>query len=1123
MKKVYLPFFALLTCLGMQAQTIFEENFETSSTVDAASPIGTQAGWTTINGYSGSTMKFNWFNKVGNPEKPDINGAHCAAIEASRLSAEDEGCGPREEILLSPEISLDGTCQLQFSFVVSPMHYIDNSRYDLQVRVVEDGNIDGAETIFSLHNEKMLRESGITQFPILGWDVQTARIDLSDFKDSKVKLAFVFKMFREIGNSAYVDDISVHKFTPPTAPVPSLSLTRYDFKQMYVGEKRFSDVFTLTNTGTDGLKINSIELPNGVTSTLKTGSVDLLRNQSVDFRLLYTASMTSASAGNVVLHTTGGDATIAIAASKELVPEGLTFEGFEEYFPAAGWVSDGWGPSSSIVLEGERSASCDGGYGRCTLRSPKLDLTDGGSVTFTYFNYYTSDDPDSAPEYDITLEVSYDGGSTWTTKWTSDYMYHLNNVYDETVDLGLGTDESYIRWCYPPVESDDEGAFPHSNFVLDRVLLPNVVGADGTPGRTTLLSPENGAEQIYPKNVLLTWGPAQFAKGYKLYVGTNTECNDLVDGQDLGKAYRYELPQLDYETTYRWKVVAYNDKGDATSTPTWRFTTQKDASVAEYPYEENFSADRTLPVGWKTETTDYSSYNWSTSPYLPTYSFGGNTYPVVLCSWLNTGKTNFLESPEFKLPDDRSMAITFVWGDYHPLDLLVDASGLVKKNNVEPNNGASITSFQVLADGEWHTLSSISENPNADDKKYWINEKIDLAQFRGKKVQFRWFHESFSTKDKGAALAHIVVAENKDYTAGFNVAEWNAGKVNYNKSLESGDIFTLFNQGTKELTIKKAEFGTANFTTTLAEGDKIAADGAKKFGIRFDALETAATVNDKLTVSFDGDCTVELPVTATALPDGTFYYSFEPNDLEYKWNDDFTMIDADNSIGYMFTTSWVNYSKNGQKAAFSLENDSEDTGMYGMMNPVSGIHALVAASPQSVRADNWLIYRQVTAGSNAAFDFYARNWDTEGTVEPGPQHSVTVLVSEAGNTNTADFTPVMQRTEMPLLKGKEWNHYNVDLSAYAGKKIYIALRHTTDEPSDLSFYDDFTFSDMEHAASGIDGISVLPDDATVEVFNIGGVKVASGKGMSTLDTLAKGLYIVRISDGTSTRTFRIAR
>ena len=89
-------------------------------------------------------------------------------------------------------------------------------------------------------------------------------------------------------------------------------------------------------------------------------------------------------------------------------------------------------------------------------------------MTFTYYNQY---DGDYAPEYDIELQVSYDGGDTWKTKWTSDYQDGLNQLLTETVDLGIGTEESFIRWYYPAVETDDEGAYDHSSFTLDSVPI----------------------------------------------------------------------------------------------------------------------------------------------------------------------------------------------------------------------------------------------------------------------------------------------------------------------------------------------------------------------------------------------------------------------------------------------------------------------------------------------------------------------------------------------------------------------------------------------------------------------------------------------------------------------------
>ena len=188
--------------------------------------------------------------------------------------------------------------------------------------------------------------------------------------------------------------------------------------------------------------------------------------------------------------------------------------------------------------------------------------------------------------------------------------------------------------------------------------------------------------------------------------------------------------------------------------------------------------------------------------------------------------------------------------------------------------------------------------------------------------------------------------------------------------------------------------------------------------------------------------------------------------------------------------------------------------MYGMMAPISGEHALVGSSGQAVNADNWIISRKLVASADSKFDFYARNWESLNSVLPEAKHCVSVLVSTAGNTDTKDFTPVLRATEMPYLEGSNWNHYEVDLSSYAGQSIYVALRHTTNSPSNLAFFDDFTLSGFTIDASGIENVDAeetagIAEDARVDVYNINGALVASGIGPRTLDNLAKGFYVVK--------------
>lgn len=245
-----------------------------------------------------------------------------------------------------------------------------------------------------------MRESGIITYPISDWGARTARVDLSDFKGEKVKIAFVYKMLAETSNLVWLDDISVSKFTPAKTPVASVNLDRYNFGTMYIGEKHWTDVITLTNTGKDGLQITGIDLPEGVAITLDPTTVNLDRYRHVDFQLSYTASMTSAAQGEAVLHTNGGDIRIALSATKRFVPEGMTLETFESYFPPAGWTNNGWSWTEN-AFEGDHSVYCSGGYGNSTIRSPRIDLTDGGKLTFSYFNFFDQEYNDYGPQYDI--------------------------------------------------------------------------------------------------------------------------------------------------------------------------------------------------------------------------------------------------------------------------------------------------------------------------------------------------------------------------------------------------------------------------------------------------------------------------------------------------------------------------------------------------------------------------------------------------------------------------------------------------------------------------------------------------------------------------------------------------
>lgn len=1102
-----------IAALTLNAQTILQEDFEIGKPAEGETRVAAGDGWTTVNGYTGTVTKYNWHNYYHDASdgKPTINGSGCAAADSPTYDdGTGQGLGPREEILLTPELNLDDNYMLQFSWKVSPMNTYDNYKYDLQVRIVEGDNIAGAETVFSIQDKNMLKESGVLTFPIDTWDLHISKIDLSDWKGQKVKVAFVYKMYKNVANVAWLDDVSVKKFTPDTTPVPTLSLDRINFgysegsgePQMYVGEKFYSDNITLTNNGLNGLKINSVDLPEGVALTIDPTTVNLDKYESVDFNVSYTASMTSPAKGDIVLHTNGGDATIAFTTKKVLVPEDCTLETFEGNYPPAGWKATGWNESPfPSSLEGDRSVICSGNFSNSYLTTPRLDLSNGGSISFTYYNAFDSEDGTTAPAYDITLQLSTDGGETWSALWVSDYN-NVNVKETITIDLGKRNDNCYVRWYYPAIETDDEGAYEHSSFYMDRVLLPALYGADGVPFAAQYVSPANNAESVYPRNITLEWKEAQFADGYKVYVGSDADATDLVNGE-ITEGLTYTIPSAPYETTLKWKVVPFNSKGEAAGVPVWKFTTQKDASVVEFPYEENFDGcvnDVMVPEGWRSETTITKDYpTWTNRCWQPlnTNKAYGSKGVSMYTMWLYGGYNSTITSPEFNLPAaGQEMSISFVWGDNHPVDLIIDETGTLKKQNVPDGNGYSDLVFEIFADGAWTQAAYLSENYNTDgDTKYWRNEKVDLSAYAGKTVQFRWINNSYSSAHRGAALDNIVIDGIVGDKVFFNKTGWDAGRVNYERAVNSGDIFNMINDGVNSLKVKAVTFGTENFQTSLAAGTTVPVGGSANFNVQFNAKQTAAVVNDVMTIEFEGGYKAEFPVSGEALPLNEYLQSFENNPLDHPWKDEFTMIDVDgqvtNELGYYET---IVENDGGRYAFTSVEHNNANLTAH------SGKHTVAAAAISTGSANDWLISPRMVATENSKFEFYARNLGTTNSVYVGDNdyHNVGIYVSVTGN-EQKDFIELQSPKEMNYLGENQWHHFEVDLSAYAGKKVYIAVRHTEATANDMAFFDDFTFWNFGKVGDINGDGDVNTTDITTLYNVIFGTDTTTSKALCNID------------------------
>ena len=94
----------------------------------------------------------------------------------------------------------------------------------------------------------------------------------------------------------------------------------------------------------------------------------------------------------------------------------------------------------------------------------------------------------------------------------------------------------------------------------------------------------------------------------------------------------------------------------------------------------------------------------------------------------------------------------------------------------------------------------------------------------------------------------------------------------------------------------------------------------------------------------------------------------------------------------------------------------------------------------TVPIDNYLVSPKVKVAAGGKFSFWARVHSSAWFGE-----HFGVAVSRSGNTSAADFETI-DEWSITRADGDGWREYTVDLSAYEGKEVYVAIRHFfTDE------------------------------------------------------------------------------
>lgn len=407
---------------------------------------------------------------------------------------------------------------------------------------------------------------------------------------------------------------------------------------------------------------------------------------------------------------------------------------------------------------------------------------------------------------------------------------------------------------------------------------------------------------------------------------------------------------------------------------------------------------------WKTIDADGDSYNWMLSPIGEGYGHNGSNGVVMSYSYSNysgaLNPDNYLVSPQLSITANNHY-VTF-YGSALDENYPADHFGLAVSTT-----GTNASDFTMLQ--EW-TMTSKQGG--------WHEYTADLASYVGQNVYIAIRH--FNSQDKFCLCVDdiFVGPQTKDPL------------VNCSISLD-GTIVANNIAGIQYLLNTDGFANNSSHTTTITATYQSGATLSKETAWTFRSSDSFQGSPTGLHANSDGN-SVKLSWT---LPMMTVPYTVD--ELFYDFADstmsDLTLIDA-NHDGYNFKI----YPYGGYGSGKCLKSESWVTGNVGSLNP-----------------DNFVVLPRVTASENTVFSFMAVDADMPG-IAPDPEH-FGVAVSTAGNTNASDFTMI-----------QEWNstgsytEYSVDLSAYAGQQIYVAIRHfnTTGETYYL-YVDDIRITGVE--------------------------------------------------------------
>lgn len=455
--------------------------------------------------------------------------------------------------------------------------------------------------------------------------------DLSAYSGNNVYLRWRYNLTTYSGSQyVFLDDISIL----PTVNTPEIQLSTaaISYPDICIGGFTTQKVY-ITNTGTQSLTITGTNATApfacNYTGTILPGNTD---STIVTFSPI-TAGTVSGNLSFVVSGSYSGSNAISLSGSG-LNPISTFFESFD----LSTNLPNGWSKirSSYEVNHDVTITASSDAYStpNCVKMlnfndsiSPLIMITPGT----TNFNSNT-------------LKFRAKTGGSYTQDLIIGYM---SDPYDATTfiaDTTLVINGNYQLYIVNP---NNTNSLPYIGFKHGQNNKIRSFRIDDISWESNTNNPPLPASVIFPTHqasnidimmgVVLKWANGGGnPSGYRVYFGNSVNSMVLVS-DTIGQTCSLNT-LLDYNTTYFWQVIPYNQNGtDSSACPIWNFTTMADPTK-QLPWSENFDAlnqqtGNTYPLGW----------SYQNLPSVPNQTYLGECWDLIVNN--STNPNNAYSAP----------------------------------------------------------------------------------------------------------------------------------------------------------------------------------------------------------------------------------------------------------------------------------------------------------------------------------------------------------------------------------------------------------------------------------------------------------------------------------------------